>query len=302
MDSAFLQSFLLVVDTGSMSEAARRLGVSPAAVAQQVRALERELGVPLVARAGRSVRPTEAGQRLAEHGRPIVGAVLGLKTLVNDEHVRGELRLGAINTALHSLVPEAMARFMPLHPDVKVLIRSGHSMDLYEAVRRGEVDAAVCLHPPFAVPKTIAWEQLREEPLVVLAHERMGKAEPHALLREQPFLRYDRRLGGGAQADRYLCRNGIVPNERLELSSILAIGMMVERGLGVSLVPDISSALMRPLRLARLPLPAEGEPRRFGVLWERASLRARLIKALLEQARKSVGGARTARPVASARR
>ena len=53
MDIHFLGNLLLVVDTGSMAEAARRVGVTPAAIAQQVQALERELGVPLLVRAGR---------------------------------------------------------------------------------------------------------------------------------------------------------------------------------------------------------------------------------------------------------
>ena len=55
METSFLNSFVLVAETGSMAEAARRQGITPAAVAQQVRALERELNATLVARAGRTV-------------------------------------------------------------------------------------------------------------------------------------------------------------------------------------------------------------------------------------------------------
>lgn len=288
MDTTFLQTFLLVVDTGSMSEAARRLDLTPAAVAQQVRAIERELGTSLLARAGRTVQPTEAGQRLAGQGRILLREFSGLRALVNEEYATGELRIGAINTALHSLLPQTLARFVKIYPRIKVFILSAKSSELYEAVRQGELDAAVCLHPQFALPKTIAWELLREEPLVVLAPPRLAKSDPHVLLREQPLLRYDRSLGGGKQADRYLRKQGITPHERLELSSLLAIAMMVEQGLGVSLVPDIASPLMAPLKVARLPLPDELEPRRFGILWQRASVRIRLIRALLDQARQAL--------------
>ncbi|MEX3902197.1 LysR family transcriptional regulator, partial [Paraburkholderia sp. BR14319] len=52
MDTGFLSNLLLVVESGSMAEAARRVGVTPAAIAQQIQALERELGVALVMRAG----------------------------------------------------------------------------------------------------------------------------------------------------------------------------------------------------------------------------------------------------------
>lgn len=288
MDTTFLQTFLLVVDTGSMSEAARRLDLTPAAVAQQLRAIERELGTTLVARAGRTVQPTEAGQRLAGQARILIREFSGLRALVNDEYATGELRIGTINTALHSLLPETLARFVKLYPQVKVFIMSAHSHELYEAVRQGDLDAAVCLHPQFTLPKTIEWEQLREEPLVVLAPPRLAKSHPHTLLREQPLLRYDRRLGGGKQADRYMRKLSITPHERLELSSLLAIAMMVEQGMGVSLVPDIASPLMTSLNVKRLPLPEELEPRRFGILWRRASVRIRLIRVLLDQARRTL--------------
>lgn len=288
MDTHFLETFLLVTEVGSMSEAARRLDVTPAAVAQQIRAIERELNAKLLVRAGRTVQPTEAGQRLATHARELMRGFAALKDQVGEQDDTGELRIGAINTALHSLLPATLARFVKLYPRVKVFILSAHSGELHEAVRRGEVDAAVCLHPPFALQKALVWEQLREEPLVVLAPSRLARARPHTLLREQPLLRYDRTLGGGKQADRYLRKHAIVPHERLELSSLLAIAMMVEQGLGVSLVPDIASPLMAPLRVAKLALPDELERRRFGILWHKTSPRHRLVNALLEQAREVV--------------
>jgi DNA-binding transcriptional LysR family regulator len=59
MDSHFLESFVMVVDNGSIAEAARRLNLTAAGVAQRIRALESEIGTRLVFRFGRSVRPTE---------------------------------------------------------------------------------------------------------------------------------------------------------------------------------------------------------------------------------------------------
>jgi DNA-binding transcriptional LysR family regulator len=147
VDTQFLHSFLLTVDAGSMSEAARRLDLTPAAVAQQIRALERELGTPLLARAGRTVGPTEAGHRLAERSRALLREFGNLKAAVNEEVATGELRIGAINTALLSLVPAALARFSNAHPQVRVMIQSGSSAELFEGVQRGDLDAAICLRP-----------------------------------------------------------------------------------------------------------------------------------------------------------
>lgn len=288
MDIAYLNAFLLVVDTGSMSEAARRLDLTPAAVAQQMRVLDKEMGTPLLRRAGRTVAPTEAGHRLAERARGLLREFGDLKALVNDEAAARELRLGAINTALHSLLPEVLAAFAKRFPQVRVHIRSAMSVELYEAVQRSEIDAAVCLYPAFSLPKTLNWEQLRQEPLTVLAPQRWARRDPHELLASEPFIRYERSVGGGKQADRYLRKAGIVPNERFELSSLAAIAMLVDRGVGVSLMPDVAMSGWPGLKVVKLPLPGALESRRFGIVWQRASLRGRLIQGLVEEARRVV--------------
>ncbi|AGU51097.1 transcriptional regulator, LysR family [Variovorax paradoxus B4] len=285
METAYLQSFLLVVESGSMSEAARRLDLTPAAVAQQIRTLERELGAPLLARAGRTVQPTEAGHQLVQRARNLLREVGDIKALLGSDAAGGELLVGTINTAIHSLLPDILARFVKTHPGVKVFLQSGTTATLYKAVQQGDLDAAVCLYPPYVLAKTFDWSLLREEPLVLLAPSRLARRDPHELLRTSPLIRYDRNLGGGKQADRYLRTAGIVPQERFELSSLLAIAMMVDRGLGVSLVPDIASPLLDGQRVAKIALPLPSEPRRFGVLWQRASPRLRLIQGLVDSAR-----------------
>ncbi|MBT2790058.1 LysR family transcriptional regulator [Paraburkholderia strydomiana] len=288
MDTAFLANLLLVVDTGSMAEAARRVGVTPAAIAQQVQALEREFDVTLLVRAGRTVMPTEAGHRLIERARGLVAAIAELKAHALEGEAVGELRIGTITTALLSLLPDVVANFSRTFPRVKVFIRAGTSMELYEALQRGDLDVAICLHPAFALPKAYCWHLLREEPLVVLAPQRLASSDPHELLRREPFIRYDRTLGGGKQANHYLRSVRIVPRELFELNALMAIAMMVDRGLGVSLVPDIVSPMTSALSIVRLALPVATEPRRFGVVWQRASPRARLIQGLLECADKAV--------------
>jgi DNA-binding transcriptional LysR family regulator len=273
-----------------MSEAARRLDLTPGAVAQQIRALERELNAPLLARAGRTVQPTEAGHRLVQRARTLLREVSDIKALVGSEAAGGELVIGTINTAIHSLLPDILARFVKTHPGVKVYLQSGNTATLYKAMQQGELDAAVCLYPPFALAKTFDWALLREEPLVLLAPSRLARRDPHELLQTSPLIRYDRNLGGGKQADRYLRSAGIVPQERFELSSLLAIAMMVDRGLGVSVVPDIASPLLDGQRIAKIPLPLPSETRRFGVLWLRASPRLRLIHGLVESAGLVIAG------------
>ena len=72
MDSRYLQSFVYVVELGSIAEAARRLDLTPAAVAQRVKMLEEELGANLVRRSGRTVGTTEAGERILDRARAVL--------------------------------------------------------------------------------------------------------------------------------------------------------------------------------------------------------------------------------------
>ncbi len=285
MKTTFLQTFLLTVDTGSMAEAARRLDLTPAAVAQQIRSLEQDLGVPLVSRAGKTVRPTDAGFRVMERSRALLREVANLKSIANDGELSGELRIGAVNTALHSLMPEILAQLFSAHPELRFFIQSGLSSELFQAVQRGDLDAAVCLHPQFALPKTCAWQLLREEELVALVPLALADHDPHELLRTKPFIRYDRNQWGGQQADRYLRKAGIIPHERAELSYLGAIAMMVERGLGIALAPDTILPSGLGANIAKLPLPIRTQPRRLGILWLRSSIHGKSIKIFVEQAK-----------------
>ncbi|MCC7635002.1 LysR substrate-binding domain-containing protein [Stenotrophomonas rhizophila] len=285
METQFLSTFVTVVERGSMAAAARSLHITPAAVAQQIRTLERELGAPLIARAGRTVSVTEDGARILQRARDLLRQVADLRSVANENGIAGELRLGACPTALAGLLPDILSRMVATFPQINVFIKPGYSADLYRAVEAGDLDAAMVLQAPFALPKTCQWQQLREEPLVVLAPAHLGSRDPHELLREQPLIRYDRHEWGGRLADDYLRQAGIVPRERFELNALNAIAVMVDRGLGVSLVPDWAKPWPEGLNVVRIPLPQCSEPRRIGLVWSRSSVRIRLVNVLLEEAR-----------------
>lgn len=277
VDTNFLHTFLLVAQKGSMSEAARQLDLSPTAVAQQMRVLQAELGTPLLLRVGRTVRPTEAGYRLVERAESIVRDTARLRGWVHGNELQHELHVGTIATVLHSALPDILQVFTDRHPNTRVSIRSGVATQLYDLVVDGRIDTALTLKPAFDLPKTLGWKLLRQEPLVLLVPSRLGHIDPLQLLREQPLIRYDRTLGGGKLADEYLRDAGIVPQERFELNSLLAVSMMVERDMGVALVPDIDSPLLDGKALVRLPLPQARSRRALGLLWLRASPRKGLI-------------------------
>ena len=291
MDTQFLNTFVVVADRGSMAAAARVLNITPAAVAQQIRTLERELGAPLIARAGRTVSLTEEGSRILQRARDLLRDVADMRSVANDSEVSGELRLGACPTALAGMLPDILARMVEAFPQINVYIRPGYSAELYREVETGELDAAVVLQAPYNLPKTCDWQLLREEPLVMIAPARLAGRDPHELLRTEPLIRYDRNQWGGRVADDYLRRAGIVPRERFELNGLNAIAVMVDRGLGVSLVPDWAKPWPEGLDLVRIPLPLPSEPRRIGMVWSRSTVRIRLVTVLLQESRAATGHA-----------
>lgn len=286
METQFLHTFITIADQGSMAAAARVLNITPAAVAQQIRTLEREIGVTLIARVGRTVSVTEEGSRILQRSRDLLRNVADLRSVASESGISGELRLGACPTALAGMLPDVLARMVETFPQINVFIKPGYSADLYRAVEAGDLDAAVVLQAPFPLPKTCEWQLLREEPLIVLAPGSMASRDPHELLATQPLIRYDRNQWGGRQADEYLRAKGIVPRERFEVNALNAIAVMVDRGLGVSLVPDWARPWPEGLQLARLPLPDAAVPRRIGIVWSRSSVRVRVVNVLLQESRK----------------
>lgn len=293
MDVRFLQSFVTVVDVGSLAEAARRLDLTPAAIAARLHALEEELGVPLVRRAGRSVVPTEAGIRILDRARQIIRDIRDMNTVASGDASLGEFRLGSFVTAMGSIVPPLLGRLYRQHPNVNLFVKPGRSIELCESLVRGELDAAIVVEPQFAVAKGYQWEEFIAEPLVVVAPASMVGQDPHALLATQPFIRYDRSVLGGQLADRYLRDHNLRPHQRLEVDGLMVIAALVSEGLGVALVPDWAPMWDGRLDIARLPLPDRAPVRRVGLIWATHGPRASLAEALLAEARALFGTART---------
>lgn len=284
MDSRFLESFVMVAENGSFAETARRLHLTPAAVAQRIHALEADIGVRLVSRSGRSVRPTPAGTAILDRARNFLGDVRDLKSVAVSDRLSGELRLGATPTSITGLLPDVLTLLTRRYPQVDVFVRGGLSMEMYRELLDGELDAALIGQPPFALPKAYDWRLLREEPLIVLAPAATPVRDPHVLLSTQPLIRQRPNSWIGRLVDGYLRHAGIRSRDRFDLDTLEAVAVMVDRGLGVALVHDWAPPWPEGLALKKIPLPPNPFGRRMGLIWNRASVRVRLVHALLDVA------------------
>lgn len=285
MDTKFLETFLLAVDNGSIAEAARRLNLTSAAAAKRIRALESEIGAVLVSRSGRTIKPTAAGGAIVERARRFLAEARDFQSIAAIDRPTGQLRLGATQSGLTGLLPDIIVLMKSKYPEVDLHITRGTSETLYRKMLDGDaLDAAIMVQPPFELPKSYEWRVLREDPLVVLTRAPAPSRKPHEILASHPLIRLDRNTWLGHVVDSYLRKARIKPREYLEIGAMDAIAVMVDRGLGVSLLPDWAPPWPEGLALAKLPVPNKGFGRRIGLMWPRSSLRLRLVHAFLEQA------------------
>lgn len=153
-----LNAFVVVVEEGSFTRAAARLGVSQSALSQTIRALEERLGLRLLNRSTRSVSPTEAGDRLLARIQPAMQEINdGLAQLTElREKPAGTIRITADEFAVHHVLWPAVERFLPNYPDIMVEITTDYGRtdivgERYDAgVRRGRLVAQDMIAVPIS--------------------------------------------------------------------------------------------------------------------------------------------------------
>ncbi|MBU3058653.1 LysR family transcriptional regulator [Pseudomonas indica] len=249
-----LKTFVTAARLGTFAAAGQRIGLTQSAVSAQIRVLEQGLGVRLFDRSGRAAVLNAAGR----HALPLAEQMLSLygqMALPSDvAEWRGELKIGAIATLQTGLLPEALPRFREKAPHIELKLVPGVSLNLLGQVDAGELDLALLIKPPFALPKELLEVSLAREPFVLIAPESLPGDDPLQLLAEQPFVRYDRASFGGRLVNGFLREQRLQVREALELDELEAIVRMVECGLGVSLIPRAGLWLQRPTRLRVIEL------------------------------------------------
>ena len=292
MDSRFLQTYVHVVELGSIAQAARHQGLTPATVQQRLRALEADMGSALIARSGRTVKPTAAGTRILERARNMLRDLRDLRSAATESDLpAGPLRLGATPTALTGIMPPVLRTWAARHPHIEIYIEPAPTTLLYGKVLAGELDGALLVHPLFALPKSCVWRDLRREPLVLVTPADMAVSDPLAVIAREPYIRYDRSVVGGRMADDYLRARDLRPHVRFELDGIDSIAKLVSEGLWVALLPDwATTGASAPVR--RWPLPAPCPARSVGAIWPRSGVRSELMRVFVEMAERQAAAER----------
>jgi DNA-binding transcriptional LysR family regulator len=257
-----LRAFALVLDLGSISAAAGVLGYTQSAVSQQLAALEREAGTPLVERSQRPLRSTRAGALLRPHVDRMLAALAGAETALED--LRGgtpRLRIAAFPSALASFVPAAVRDLRRAHTQLVVEVLQHEPPEAVELLRSGDADLAVIDHMPgLAVPDTggLRRRRLLVDPLYVVVPEghRLARRDNVSLteLEGEALIlpRRDTPAGRFRSVIEHLCAQaGFTPRVSYELDDLPAVQAFVAAGIAVVPVHGLILATLRPGATAR---------------------------------------------------
>jgi DNA-binding transcriptional LysR family regulator len=294
--SAQLRSLVELTRRGTVTAVADALGYTPGGVSQQLSALERAAGTPLLRRAGRRVELTDAGSALAAHAERMLGieadAVAALERATRT--ASGVLHVGLFATAAAEILPLALARAHDEHPGLTVRSREMVVDEVYDSVTAGSVDLALGLdYPDVPIPRDPSLRFVR------LLRERFSLAVSEGTL---PGIGEISLAGTGAlgwilpdldthygRAILTVCRRaGIEPDIRHQVTDTAASLALVEAGVGVTPVTDLMLRL-RPSRFRVLALTERFE-RHIVVIVRAAAQRRPTVAALISVLREVTGG------------
>jgi len=270
MDFRKVQFFLAAVRCGSLTEAAEELGVSQPALSKSIRALERQLGVPLIERGRFGVIATPFGEALRYHGQVVeaefrhaTGEIEALKGAQ-----RGHVIVGCGPTEATRLLPLALSRVQQGRPEVRVTVLYGLNETLMPSVKHGDVDFALSSVPGKAQDPDLLHETLFTESAVVVARAdhplvRVRQITP-ALLAQQAWVLPRQRELERQAFDDYFRSHGInPPTAWVETTSTVLMKSMVMQSDALTFIPrELFHWEERARQLRALPVS--------GVEWVRA--------------------------------
>lgn len=263
LDVRRLRVLLAVAEHGGVAAAARALSFTPPAVSQQIAALERQLGVPLLDRSQRTARLTEPGQRLAAHARTVLAGLEAAEVdLANAAGaVRGRLRVASVPTLGRALLPAALAAVRARAPELKIMVDQLEPEQSLPALARGEYDLAIAGEyglAPRRLEASVERIDLFAEPVLIAVpadHPAVGESVRLGDLREDRWIA----PAPGSSCAVLLERScAIAGYEALTVGHVADFEMavaLVAAGHGVALIPASACYDQPGVRLLRSTEP-----------------------------------------------
>ena len=239
METERIAALLAVLEAGSLSAAAERLGYTPSGLSRAIAALEEETGLPLLRRGRWGVTPTDSCQRLLPYMRRLLSsadqyrqeadAIRGLE--------QGTLSIGSSYGSYYRVLAQLVAGFCQAHPGVRVELQQAHSSELAQALEEGRIDLCIISRRE----GSFDWLPLREDQLVAV----IPQDHPCASLPAFPLERFAREPMIAIQPDaetdnaRLFRHFRIRPQFFYSCADYAAALTMVEAGLGITMVNQV---------------------------------------------------------------
>jgi LysR family transcriptional regulator, benzoate and cis,cis-muconate-responsive activator of ben and cat genes len=237
-----LRHFLAVAEAGGISAAARQLGITQPALSRQIKALEDDLGVVLLARGARSFSLTPAAETLATDARKVLEFCDAMTSRVRAAASGLPLRIGYSPSLAGDFLPFAIECFNQLHANVRVSLHDASTLEMQQWLLAGKIDLMVTV--PAGAADSIHWTTLREcgWRLALSPRHRLAtksRIEP-ADLDGARMLMYDREQYPDywSRVTAYLKEHGIQAKVAGEFDGIASLAAAVEANLGCAIIAE----------------------------------------------------------------
>ena len=281
------ETFLRVVELGSLTRAAEALGYTQSGVSHIINSLEDELGFKLLTRSRAGVRLTPDGERVLPAVRNILNGVNQLNQIV--DAIRGldtgEVRVGAFTSVAVHWLPGIIKRFQQSYPRIEFKLLNGDYGDVERWLEDGSIDVGFVTLPFPTACRTLP---LREDRLLAI----LPKDHPRAKLDKYPLSEIGSEdfisllKNSDHDARRAMELAGVTPRIKFTTKDDYAIIAMVENGLGVSIVPEL--LLQGHTDDLRAMETFPGAKRTIALAWPEASGQSPAVQAFIDCAKQWV--------------
>jgi DNA-binding transcriptional LysR family regulator len=244
VDLGQIEAFVQVAQHRSFSKAAEALFLTQPSVTARIQSLERDLGEALFERNGRGVRMTEMGAAFLPFARRALKALQdGRDSIEGMRNLEiGSLKLGSALTVSTYVLPRILKKYTTAHPGVEVSVHTGRSEHVLQMVLQDEVHCALERTVHHAEIVTVP---LYEDDLVLVAPPEHRFAQKRGATIEEvgrePLILFDKGSSYNALIQGVFRQHGIMPRTTMDMDTIEATKKMVEEGLGIALLPKVST-------------------------------------------------------------
>lgn len=238
-----VKALITVIECGSFTAAAHVLNLTQPAVSLQIQELENRFQIKLVERIGRRIRVTPAGDELARIGRRLLDEAEQAHRVMHrfGEGYLGQVRIGMSMTVLIYLMPAVIREIKAKAPSLELVIRTGISEIMLQAVRDNELDLAICSGP--LTDKVLDCATIAADPFVAIFPRDQSDVPPRiapAMVPRWPLVLGNPRSAMRKLVGEWISIAGPVPRPVIELDNVAGIKSVVGAGLGMSVITEIA--------------------------------------------------------------